>query len=480
MKIKLILRYSSILILRLICLLLILTACLSTGLVYADTKDVDYNTASHYTVRTGAEDKIVVDNGSSGLVELVPIGGVELSGSHSLWGNVISVWHMDNDAWDDPKGGNDGSIGVGDPSFTISSKLGTHAGSFDGDDSVVTATDSTFAFGSNPFSIGFWFKYDASSPSSYIISWGDAEGGTDNCQGYWAVNADSGGIRFGWVDIDALPKNWPSLKTVGAPSTIDEEWHHIVVTRDGSNNVYIYIDGINYPTLFNGETLTSLTNINPIENQPIRFAHIKSSGGYTYSKLTIDEVAIFNKALSLAEIQTLFLYPPDKPYVKYDIGFVWQPGDIGNLNSITPSGVVGTVEYSFEIDGVDKWWNGSEWITNSGEIQTGDDLWGGNLVGLWHINETNGGLVSDSSGNDNDGIAASTSAGSEMVTDGDAEADVSKIDGYTACVRGAAPSQSIDQAHTGSNSNKYVCTEGQSSASELAMAVLLLAPFLRR
>jgi hypothetical protein len=343
---------------------------LLTGLVYADTKDVYYNTASDYTVSDS--DEIVVDNGSSGLAELLPI---EINSSHSLWGNVISVWHMNNDAWDDPKGGNDGVLG-GDPSFSDTDKmLGSDAGSFDGDDYVSIPEDDTSLDISTDMTVSAWVK---SGSSGTIIS------KCTNGNRAWYFNIWSDGGIIIYISEDGGSVNrWyrqSSIKTVN-----DNQWHHVAFTLESSNTLNVYVDG----ALSNGTLEGNPSSIH-INDVKVTIGGWEDSGGFNG---LIDEVAIFNKALNLAEIQSLISYPQDKPYVKYDAGSVWQPMNLDSLNSIIPSGVVGTVEYSFEINGTDKWWNKTAgggtgaWETNSGELREGDDLYDNpaGLVSVWHM-----------------------------------------------------------------------------------------------
>jgi hypothetical protein len=136
-------------------------------------------------------------------------------------------------------------------------------------------------------------------------------------------------------------------------------------------------------------------------NADIKDVDYNTASEYTYNNTLIE----FNSGVvSLSGSGT---YSIEKPYVKYDTDFIWRPLNFDKLNSITPFGVIGTVEYSFEIDGVDKWWNktagggAGAWETNSGELREGDDLYDNpaGLVSVWHFNsDSTPGTATDSKG----------------------------------------------------------------------------------
>ena len=76
---------------------------------------------------------------------------------------------------------------------------------------------------------------------------------------------------------------------------VDNSWHHYVVLFDG-DWMYLYIDGI-----MRISKNTSLTNIRDSSN-PLR---IGSGYGYYFNGL-IDDVQIYNYALTATQVKTLF------------------------------------------------------------------------------------------------------------------------------------------------------------------------------
>lgn len=128
-----------------------------------------------------------------------------------------------------------------------------------------------------------WIKTNSLS-TMQIIGWGGSTGNSAE----FKMNAGTVGY-FEW-DGSTFP---------GVSSTIsvnDNVWHHVAVVRTSalSNNISIYVDGI----LSNSGTVNHNITTNAL-----------NIGAYNFSGLTqffngsIDEVRIWNRALSLAEIQ---------------------------------------------------------------------------------------------------------------------------------------------------------------------------------
>ena len=115
------------------------------------------------------------------------------------------------------------------------------------------------------------------------------EGGGENTWGTYALQIDVGGqyqdkIQF----VRHGDTTWPISNT----AIRDTNWHHIAVTRNNSDDAIIYIDGFQDATGSIG-TVTAYTKT------------VIGAGHTSYSnfKGTIDEVAIYNRALSGEEIR---------------------------------------------------------------------------------------------------------------------------------------------------------------------------------
>jgi hypothetical protein len=91
----------------------------------------------------------------------------------------------------------------------------------------------------------------------------------------------------------------------GAGSVADLNWHHCaVVARHGQTDPTFYIDGVEQPVVYRQGAGT--INLYP-STRPLHIgAQVDpASGSSYYSKTLIDELAIYNRALSAAEIQAI-------------------------------------------------------------------------------------------------------------------------------------------------------------------------------
>ncbi|MGA2139973.1 MAG: S8 family serine peptidase, partial [Verrucomicrobiia bacterium] len=93
---------------------------------------------------------------------------------------------------------------------------------------------------------------------------------------------------------------YDNTKGTGAAPIADTNWHHVAVTKSGSTVVF-YIDGVGYPAPAYSSTFTFTTpaaigaradNLNTVNNDSFYGA--------------IDELAIYNRALTAAEIQSIY------------------------------------------------------------------------------------------------------------------------------------------------------------------------------
>ena len=114
------------------------------------------------------------------------------------------------------------------------------------------------------------------------------EGGGENTRGTYALQIDVGGQ---YQDKIQFVKHGDSAWPISSTAIRDTNWHHIAVTRKNSGEVIIYIDGMPDSTGTIG-TRTAFTKT------------VIGAGHTSYSNFNggIDEVAIYNRALSAEEI----------------------------------------------------------------------------------------------------------------------------------------------------------------------------------
>jgi hypothetical protein len=218
--------------------------------------------------------------------------------------------------------------------------------------------------------------------------------------------------------------------------TLDGVWHHIVYTKDGINHA-VYVDG----SL--DQSFTSNADISWSNPTFIGRRWTKSSSGNAWFNGPIDDVRIYNRALTADEVWRLYReglsykasapnpadgtanvdpnavlsWLPGKDAVSHDVYFGTDFDEVNDAN--TASDV-----YMGNQDA--NWWDANNYDSNClepdtmfywriDEISTAGttkgDVWGFrtapggevNLVGWWMLNEGTGSTAGDSSGNNYNG-----------------------------------------------------------------------------
>ncbi len=237
----------------------------------------------------------------------------------------------------------------------VDGKFGKARG-FDGMGSYISVADNStldFAAADN-FSVGAWVKL-TSSNNQIIVSKVDTTNG-----GYKLYVNSSGNFCFA-VDDDAT---WtPDDSACDTTSyTGDGLWHHVVGTKTGTTNIKVYVDGVNVGTDSSIAATGTLANTNAL------YIGIDRDGTSLPWNGVIDEVMVFNAALSAATIKQYFIE-----------GVEGQDGALNIANS---------TDTSLKVEG-----------TGSQKTVLGAPKVDSKTVGLWHLDETNSaGPIYDSTG----------------------------------------------------------------------------------
>jgi predicted ribosomally synthesized peptide with SipW-like signal peptide len=195
---------------------------------------------------------------------------------------IVGDWHFDENAgavaYDSSGYNNQGAI---NGAIWADGKYNP-ALSFDGDDNVVINDSDTLK--PEKVTLEAWVKRDG-TPGVYKYIAGKRYGG--GWGSYHLYTGPSGGLKF------YIGHNGGYIASPDAGTGIwDNSWHHITGTYDGSI-VKLYVDGAEIP----GGTGTTQDIAYNTEN-----FYIGSYGnGYYFSGL-VDEVRVYSKALSGAEI----------------------------------------------------------------------------------------------------------------------------------------------------------------------------------
>jgi len=199
--------------------------------------------------------------------------------------------------------------------------------SFDGTDDYVNVPPSESFNVANEITVEAWVKRAAVLPFDMVI-W------RKSSDHFLCVRANNNKPEFD-LFIDG------SWRVCASLHSIDTEWHHIVGTYSSSTDktLRLYVDDV----LERSVPLTGLTTYKI--RQTLSAARIGNAFDNRYTEGVIDEVRIYNRVLSAAEIDTLFQKEPDfssrllakvpKGTNQFIVTLSWQ--GVGSINITTES-----------------------------------------------------------------------------------------------------------------------------------------------
>jgi hypothetical protein len=208
-------------------------------------------------------------------------------------GNGAQAWYpFEGGAQDASGNGNDGTIS-GNVTFP-SGKLGAMAAQFDGGGSTYVTIPRSI---SNSFTIAFWVKTTAIGGSGqWFNGQGLVDGEVPNVANDFGVTLVGNKAAFGVGNPDT------TITTISAIN--DGVWHHIAATRDSqSGQMAIYFDG----TI---EATTAGPAGTRADPPCLRIGALQTLVTGSFLSGTIDDVQLFDRALSVAEVPSLMNHAP--------------------------------------------------------------------------------------------------------------------------------------------------------------------------
>ena len=170
---------------------------------------------------------------------------------------------------------------------------------FDGtNDYINVPYNANLNFGTDNFSISLWYKTDVelSSSNEQSILRKDDLGGSPR-RFYQIVHGDEGGPdEIYFMTYDSSISGDTDKANIVSTSVNDGNWHHVVGLRDGTS-LKLYFDG-----KLAGTDTDEQRNVN--NTHDLKLGTIDELGSY-FNGL-IDDVYIYNYALSADEINTLY------------------------------------------------------------------------------------------------------------------------------------------------------------------------------
>jgi hypothetical protein len=211
---------------------------------------------------------------------------------------LVALWSGEGDGVDSV-GGHDAVVPGG--ITYVPGKVG-QCFNFDGRPNRITVPDApALDFGPNQdFSIGAWISPLPASATTGVMSVVDKRNAPNNiqCQGY-EFNLVDGRVHCRLAD--SLEGNGSDWGPAG-PDLRDGNFHYITLTVMRSSNTggHLYVDGqvvLEFdPTSVPGDLSTTV---------PLRIGNHPDPAYHSFFKGRIDEVAIYNRALSTAEVQAI-------------------------------------------------------------------------------------------------------------------------------------------------------------------------------
>lgn len=149
---------------------------------------------------------------------------------------------------------------------------------------------NTNNFTSGGFTLSAWFKLTTTGSAQPILRKRPASGNNGDI---WIILNDAGDAEAGIYD----GTNWSEFATSGI-NYFDNEWHHIAISANTSNFI-LYIDGVSV-----GTSSPNHDNSFPTTTSSWKIGGNTREGEYANG--SIDEVRMYNRALSAVEIQELY------------------------------------------------------------------------------------------------------------------------------------------------------------------------------
>lgn len=217
------------------------------------------------------------------------VGWWTFDGKDTPWTSATAATTLDKSG-----NGNTGTLtNMNVSTATVAGKVGQGL-RFDGTDDYVDTGTSPSPTG--PFTVSLWVKFNSPIVGSYVVS-KQTGTGVSSVDGFGIVASVGGSVNlvFTLYQSDRTSVNvlYPSQNKV----TFENKWRHVVAYYDGSN-INVCLDAV-------CTTPVSVVGFSPANSQHLIFGR-KSYTSVSYTYGSMDDVRVYNRALSVSEIQQLF------------------------------------------------------------------------------------------------------------------------------------------------------------------------------
>jgi len=221
--------------------------------------------------------------------------------------SLVSYWSFNEgtgtttyDQWE----GNNGTLG-GDPEWKSGGEcVSGKCLEFDGDgDYVNCGNNASLWMRTNNYTVAFWFKLNRDANSAYEMYIRTGAGGSGlNRDGYYISQYNNSLLQISFSD-GVIDRTFSYISLPSSP--YDHNWHHIVIVFNRSSNIIGYYDG---------NQSNSAIDISARQGDVINENTLNIGGWGSSNSLSglIDEVRIYNSAVSITQIQSQYLAGLDK------------------------------------------------------------------------------------------------------------------------------------------------------------------------
>ncbi|MCK9445562.1 prepilin-type N-terminal cleavage/methylation domain-containing protein [bacterium] len=166
--------------------------------------------------------------------------------------------------------------------------------SFDGDDDWVSLGSQFFFDSTQPWSFEHWLKWDMTNRSDIIIFYAGSGSTNQN----FLIRHDSNN-RFGFRSDDSTYHRFP----VNSSDLCLDRWTHLVWLADGNGNLFLYINGSLLGNLGSPVAINTSVELYSVGRGYSSRSYTTYPGNTYYYKGLIDEVRIYNSAITLSQIK---------------------------------------------------------------------------------------------------------------------------------------------------------------------------------
>jgi hypothetical protein len=227
----------------------------------------------------------------------------------SVANGLIGHWTLDgknitNGRIDDASGtGNHGNVfNIASSTFYTRGVLG-QAGNFDGTNDYINKNNpyASSIFGTTGFTVSAWAQLplNLNNAATYTVACGMSSAANTNCAAGGLYIVD--GAAYNQVNFVVYDGAYKTAQNSGASALVPDStvWHHYVGVVDKANSLLrIYVDGVELTT----------TSYNPAGSflNPALFDIGRKPTPASYLKGQMDDVRIYNRTLTTAEITRLY------------------------------------------------------------------------------------------------------------------------------------------------------------------------------